>query len=152
MADEEQLAILRQGTEAWNAWRENHPDIRPDLRGAILSGAALGADLRVADLRGANLDEADLFAAVLVGANLFGALLTKANLGGANLRRANLGGANLAGANLRGTTLVGTHLINANITGCRVYGMAAWDLHLEGARQADLIITREDQPEITVEP
>ena len=29
--------------------------------------------------------------------------------------------------------------------------MPAWNLHLEGARQADLIITRDDQPEITVD-
>src|SRR4051794_1396804 len=29
--------------------------------------------------------------------------------------------------------------------------MAAWDLHLEGAEQADLIITRDDQPAITVD-
>ena len=43
MADEEQLATLRQGPEAWNVWRQNHPDIRPDLSGAKpkLSGANL---------------------------------------------------------------------------------------------------------------
>ena len=35
--------------------------------------------------------------------------------------------------------------------GCRVYGMSAWNLHPVGARQADLIITRDDQPEITVD-
>src|SRR4051794_20282091 len=29
--------------------------------------------------------------------------------------------------------------------------MAAWDLHLEGAEQADLIITQDDQPKVTVD-
>ena len=41
--------------------------------------------------------------------------------------------------------------MNANLTGCRVYGMSAWDLNLEGAKQADLIITKDGQPEITVD-
>ena len=52
MADEEQLAVLRQGRDAWNAWREQNPDVRVDLRQAGLSGA---------DLFGANLNEAKLF-------------------------------------------------------------------------------------------
>jgi hypothetical protein len=32
MANEEHLAILRKGVEAWNAWRKENPDIRPELR------------------------------------------------------------------------------------------------------------------------
>jgi hypothetical protein len=31
MADEEQLYILRQGVETWNAWRNQHPDVIPNL-------------------------------------------------------------------------------------------------------------------------
>jgi uncharacterized protein YjbI with pentapeptide repeats len=54
---------------AWNAWRAENPNIRPDLRGAVLNRT---------DLRGADLSEA----------NLEGAALTGANLSGANLRRA----------------------------------------------------------------
>jgi hypothetical protein len=42
-------------------------------------------------------------------------------------------------------------LTNANLTDCRVYGMSAWDLNLEGATQRDLIVTRNDQPQITVD-
>jgi hypothetical protein len=30
MANEEHLAILRQGVAVWNAWREANPDIQPD--------------------------------------------------------------------------------------------------------------------------
>ena len=46
MADQEQLRILRQGPEAWNAWREQADDILVDLRGANLNSAYLsGADL-----------------------------------------------------------------------------------------------------------
>jgi Pentapeptide repeats (8 copies) len=58
MANEEHLAILKKGVPAWNEWREQHPDIRPDLRGAYLSGANLSkANLRQADLRDAHLYE-----------------------------------------------------------------------------------------------
>ena len=43
--------ILKKGVDAWNAWRRENPDIRPDLREADLRGANLGeADLRGADL------------------------------------------------------------------------------------------------------
>jgi hypothetical protein len=42
MANEEHLAILRQGVEAWNAWREANPLVRPDLTREYLSAANLG--------------------------------------------------------------------------------------------------------------
>ena len=31
MADEEHLKTLQQGVETWNEWREDHPDVIPDL-------------------------------------------------------------------------------------------------------------------------
>jgi len=31
MANEEHVKILKQGVEAWNRWREEQPEIRPDL-------------------------------------------------------------------------------------------------------------------------
>ena len=31
MANEEQLALLKQGVKQWNEWREQYPDIQPDL-------------------------------------------------------------------------------------------------------------------------
>ena len=35
--------------------------------------------------------------------------------------------------------------------GCRVYGISAWNVHLAGAYQVDLVITPPDEPEITVD-
>jgi hypothetical protein len=46
---------------------------------------------------------------------------------------------------------VNTNLVGANLTGCRVYGIAAWDINLEGAAQKDLIITRQYEHDITVD-
>ena len=59
MADKAHVALLRQGVEAWNQWRTQHPGTRPDLSSAHLYGLDLvevdlsGADLRDANLRGA---------------------------------------------------------------------------------------------------
>jgi hypothetical protein len=39
MANEEHLAQLQQGVEAWNQWREQRPGIQPDLSNANLSTA-----------------------------------------------------------------------------------------------------------------
>jgi uncharacterized protein YjbI with pentapeptide repeats len=217
MANEEHLAILRQGAKIWNVWREENRRSEPDLLEVVLRGANLselnldGANLRRADLGGANLRrtslrwakltgadlsktdlseatlrEADLFKADLRGANLSRAYLpaaylsraklakaclakaslAKATLRGADLREADLSeatllgvtlseadlrGANLSRSDLQNATLVDTNLVDADLTGCRVYGIAAWDLDLEGATQKDLIITKKGEPEITVD-
>jgi hypothetical protein len=58
MANDEHVALLKQGVAAWNAWRAENPNIRPDLRGAVLNRT---------DLRGADLSEADLEEAALKG-------------------------------------------------------------------------------------
>jgi hypothetical protein len=37
------------------------------------------------------------------------------------------------------------------LSSCAIYGIAAWDVHLEGAKQEDLVITLPNQPMITVD-
>jgi hypothetical protein len=117
MANEEHLAILKKGVAAWNEWREQHPNIRPDLhaanlraanlRAANLSGANLrGADLRGADLSGANLDRADLSRADL----------NRANLGGADLNRANFIGADLSETDFSEATFAWTVLADVDLS------------------------------------
>jgi hypothetical protein len=41
MANNEHVALLKQGVDAWNKWRDENPDIPPDLSGADLSNAKL---------------------------------------------------------------------------------------------------------------
>lgn len=226
MAKPEHVEFLKQcqGDKIveWNAWREEHPDIKPDLSdanlydtnlsGANLNGANLsGTDMAEAQLYRANLSRAQLYRANLSGAKLYqtnlyqanisnadiieaymveanlreanlcraglaGAMLvgndlrlTKlqyadlslaklqhanlngANLFGANLNGANLSGANLSGANLRRSIIVGASMQNAQLDKALIYGIAAWDVNLEGATQLDLVITPEGDSEVTVD-
>ena len=147
MANDEHIAQLRKGVDAWNAWREENADIQPDLSGADLSGA----DLSATYLSGADLSGANLSAAKLGGANLGGANLSGANLIAVNLIAANLGGANLSGADLAGAKLVDTDFTSADLTGCRIFGTSAWRLKLERAKQQSLVITGGSEPEVTVD-
>jgi hypothetical protein len=96
VANDEHLAVLRQGFEVWNKWRRRNRGETPDLSGANLDGS----NLERADLRRANLNTASLS-----GANLNGANLRQAKLSGTDLRKANLEGMDLSGANLRGSDL-----------------------------------------------
>jgi len=126
MANPEHLAILKQGAEQWNKWRDEHPDMTPyfreadlqkaSLRGANLSQAILGA----ANLSGANLVEADLSGADFGDAVLSGTDLRGANLSKANLRLADLSFANLTTANLREAYLLLAELYQANLDGADV--------------------------------
>ena len=47
--------------------------------------------------------------------------------------------------------MVGTDITEADLTGCRIYGVSAWNLKLEGAKQQNLVITDTGEPEITVD-
>jgi uncharacterized protein YjbI with pentapeptide repeats len=141
MANEEQLALLKQGVNAWNAWREKNLEIKPDLSEANLKGTNLRevnlkeanlvrvdlreAHLSKANLSGADLDEADLSRSVLGvdlskenfrGTDLVGVNLRKANLNQADLRGVQLSMANLSGANLRWANLSASNLNMANLS------------------------------------
>jgi hypothetical protein len=56
MTNKEYVALLKQGVEVWNLWRERNPLLLPKLIGADLSGAYLiGVNLRKCSLAGADL-------------------------------------------------------------------------------------------------
>jgi hypothetical protein len=123
-----------------------------DLREADLRDANLrGANLREAKLRRANLKEAKLRRSDLRMADLSHAILRDAFLSRAHILYVSLRGANLRGADLEAATLVDVDLTDADLTGCHIYGISAWNLKLDGAKQQNLVITRENEPEITVD-
>lgn len=144
MADEEQLAILKQGVDAWNAWRKESHAVRPDLSGAGLSRADLSeadliravlscAYLSEAYLSDANLSEADLSDANLSDANLSGANLSGANLSEAYLSGADLSEAVLIRATLRGTDLSDADFFRADLSYADLIGADLSDANLSGA-------------------
>jgi hypothetical protein len=42
-------------------------------------------------------------------------------------------------------------LTGADLTGCRIYGVSAWGVKLDNAKQQNLIITPANEPQITVD-
>ena len=139
MANPEHLEILKQGVQEWNKWREECPDVSPDLR---------EADLRRLDLGGANLVHADLSGAKFVGAKLGGAKLDRADLGraflvgadlnqaalvDAHLNRAILVDAHLGGADLSGADLLQADLSGADLSGANLRGASLWQADLTRA-------------------
>ncbi len=146
MANEEHVSMLKQGVDAWNAWRRENPDVYPNLRRAVLGGADLGGTvLGGADLREADLREANLYTANLGGANLRKAKLCEADLRGADLREADLCEADLGEALLSRAFLSRAFLSRADLGRANLYtaNLGEANLHeafLVGAdlRRADL--------------
>ena len=128
----EHVDILNQGTVAWNQWRKDNADIKPDLSEANLyefdlistnlnDANLLRANLRYADFNMANLRRADLRGADLYRANLMTADLIEADLTGANLMETDLymadfSRANLSQVDLTSALLCGTELTEANFS------------------------------------
>jgi hypothetical protein len=143
MANEEHLAILKQGVSAWNAWRNENLEILPDLSEVRLSAARLaGVNLFTANLRRANLNEADLNHADLREANLRNAKLGRASLCYADLLNANIFGADLNGANLALASFLKANLGNANLSEANLSGTNLTEANLNGANFTEAGIQR----------
>ncbi len=177
MANEEQLAILKQGVKVWNKWREENPDIIIDLSrhnfegetfvGVNFNSAKLyWSNFREANLSGANMNRADLYAADLTNAVLHKATVRRAKLhraklcdadlrevhfGKTDFLEADLQGANLSGAILEQAQFIDANLQSANLSNCFVYGISSWNLDLKGTIQNNLVITQKDKAPITVD-
>jgi uncharacterized protein YjbI with pentapeptide repeats len=126
------------------------------LRANLMQASLFGADLTIADLSEAKLFGANLMQAKLFGANLTDADLSEANLSGAALwgaalSGADLSGANLTDANLHQCALVKTNLTRTTLTGCSIYGISAWSLNLEGAKQHNLNVSDYEEPAVMVD-
>jgi hypothetical protein len=147
MANEEQLAILRQGVEVWNKWREENPGVEVDLSNANLKRA----NLQKVVLHGANMSSADFSEASLAWADLSESNLCKANFYVADLYGADIRGSNLINAILVGAQLIGTKVEKAKVSGSSVYSINVWDLDGEFEEEQDLVITDRGEPVITVD-
>jgi uncharacterized protein YjbI with pentapeptide repeats len=152
MANEEQLALLKQGSEVWNAWRDENPHEPVDLCYAHLANASLSDAQLIEDsfrkgivsesflnsfhplnLSGANLQRSNLQEADLRGADLKGANLRGANLEGIKLDNADVSGANFSLARLIGASLWRANLSNTNLTGAQLCIAYLESANLSGA-------------------
>jgi uncharacterized protein YjbI with pentapeptide repeats len=129
MANEEHLAILRQGGEVWNSWRKAYLS-PPDLSNAELSSFTIdNYDLSFANLQNVNLSSARLNCANLQRANL-----KNANLQSTELKNADLRFADLSNADLRYTELTDAKLTSANLCGADLRDSDLRNAHLNSAR------------------
>lgn len=112
MANEEHLAILRQGVHVWNNWRMKNPEVIPDLSSADFSSTIFPED---SDLFEINFSKANLVQTKFVETDLIEADFSEANLDGANFSRSILSGAILNRANLQSVTFLGTKLNKAKL-------------------------------------
>ena len=147
MADPEHLAKLKQGVKVWNGWREESPDISPNLKGADLQEGFLqrvslnGADLSAADMRGsstllchfqeARFAETRLDEIQMQGSDLSSAEFSDASLRQASLRECMLNGTrftrcDLEGADLRKTMVTHAVFEQVRTEGTLYYGVAPW--------------------------
>lgn len=138
MANAEHLAILKEGVERWNEWREENPEVKPDLSGTNLKNVSLykinlsyadvsfatlcNANLEFADFRSANLQETDFGKANLCNTKMTGATLWDANLSDSDLRNAELSKASfqdafLLRAQLKNANMNHAFLLDANLSG-----------------------------------
>lgn len=150
MASQQDVEQIHLGVEAWNAWRQAHPDHVPDLSEADLLGVDLEqgnlsrANLTRARLGGASLIEADLREAVLISADLSATQAQGANLSGANLRQANLVGANLHATLLHQVNLSRADLLGADFTNASLHAAILWAADLSDANLSEADLSHAD--------
>lgn len=134
----------------WNDWREQNPDVSPDLRGLTMPGARLpSVDLSKANLFRANLQDADLRRAKLSYANLVYARLERAALEDAEMMYANLEeaqfiGAQMPGAILRHSDLTAANFSSANLRGANLGRVEGEDVILTGANLVEANLEKAD--------
>ncbi len=135
MENENQIKILKQGVEAWNQWRKQNPDIRPDL---------FEVDFINAQLPGANLEGARISRTNLEHANLTGACLKKSRLINVNLNGANLSEANLCDAHFDTVALNSANLQRTRLIGARLFATKLNNANLSSAYILDAQINSSD--------
>ena len=147
----EHLKILLQGTDAWNRWKKDNPEVTPNLKYVDLTvesikktdideknseyvkHLSININLNYAHLMGADFMFANLRGASLSRANLENAVLTHAHLEEVPLMEAHLERANLRNAHLEKTYLMEAHLEEADLTGAHLEEACFRDAYLERA-------------------
>jgi len=116
MPNAQHFEIVQQGVEAWNNWREENPEIEPDLSEFDLSNMKLNsANLNDTDLRRSELRNTDFRNASMVRADLRAANINKASFNLAKLREANFSEAYIRESDLSETDLKRAYFIRTDL-------------------------------------
>ena len=151
MANQEHLDLLfkREGIfsnrDSWNRWREEHPEIQPDLSNTDLSND----DFNDMNLSNANLREIECGSSSFCKANLSGADLSGAYLGivdfsEADLSNAVLCDADLSGSNFHGANFTGANLQDVVFDGPHVNGFETKNIDLRGVTLTEANLSETD--------
>lgn len=119
MANSEHLRILKEGVEVWNKWRQEHPEIQPDLTEADFRW--IQRDLTGINCSNVNLSKANLEDVNASNANFRHACLSEAYLHKADFGEADLSDADLSNAVLEYAEFFSANLSNANLHGANLY-------------------------------
>ena len=151
MANEDHLKHLTSKYGHWNEWREQNPNIVPDLRSADLEGQLLiGKNLSNALLDRANLNRADLRHADLTKASIRNANIYDAHFNDAIFEETDLCGSviirsSFPRAKFRGTKLKAeiqkVNFQKASFHGTDLSGVKFWECDFYGADLTDTILS-----------
>lgn len=145
MANQEHVAILRQGVEVWNQWIKGHFGVLPDFSTPYMVSPGFGkvsepdTEIARAGLSGMNLSGVNLGGANLSGTNLNRVNLSHANLTGARLTYADLQEANFIQAELTGVDFTGSDLAGANLTEAIIGGTIFANVDLSTVKGLDTL-------------
>lgn len=130
MAIEEHLAVIKQGVEAWNRWRDANPALQPDLSRVnfwsletsdpYLMEALWNVwhpERKSYNLKNVNFTSTNLRGACLSSADLRGARFNCADLSFADLRHATVDRAQFRDAKLKAVKLAELHAAHTDLSG-----------------------------------
>jgi uncharacterized protein YjbI with pentapeptide repeats len=153
MANQKHISLLQQDVTNWNKWRDNHPDIIPDLSEAVLTECDFdNANLSKANLRGVVLSgihssrwdyydycngshcDANFSAADLRDSKLSACYLSRSNFSNADLRGVQLSRSELSEAKFCNANLSRANLSFACLDGADLSGANLWGADLNGSK------------------
>jgi hypothetical protein len=143
MANQEHLDLLKQGSQVWNQWWQEYPNIQPDLS----ESNHFETDLSRTNLKSVNLERARLGGANLYEANAYEARFSKTDLSGEDLSgadffEANLSGANFSRANFFATKLNRSILNHSNVSHASIACTSFGDIDLCLVKELESTIHR----------
>lgn len=146
MANTQHLSYLRRGVSAWNQWRDDEPDVKPDLSNLVFSEVLADIsqcqgqdqDSKSQDqdkTQDNNTQDSSTLPRQIcfVGANFSEVNLNSATIANINLRDANFNNANLESANITNVNLENAIITNVNANNAVFSDSRLFKTDLEGA-------------------